>query len=146
MLVQECMTSMVHTIAPDSSLRAAAVQMGVHDLGSLPVVNVADEKLVGMVTDRDIVIRGLGCGKGPEALASDVMSNEVLYCRAGDEVDEVLGNMGENQVRRLPVVSDEKRLVGIVSLGDLIKADPSHGGACFAQITEPSDKHSQVLS
>lgn len=145
MLVEECLTSKVHTVDPQASLRVAAVQMATHDVGSLPVSDANNERLVGMVTDRDIAIRGIGRAWGPEAQISDVMSQEVLYCRSDDEVDAVLDNMAQNQIRRLPVVSDEKRLVGIVSISDLTKADPDRGGASLSRVAEPSDKHSQSL-
>ena len=78
-----------------------------------------NDRLVGMITDRDIAVRGVAAGMGPQAKVGDVMNLEVKYCFEDQEVDEVLRNMGELQVRRLPVLNRDKRLVGIVSLSDL---------------------------
>lgn len=144
MQIHTCMSSDVQTVSTDTPLRAVGQSMAAHDLGSIPVSE--NDRLIGMITDRDIAVRGIGRGLGPDANASEVMSKEVLYCRAQDEVDDVLQNMGENQVRRLPVVDDDKRLVGIVSIGDLVKARPAQGGQSFAKVTQPSELHSQVLA
>lgn len=143
MKISQCMSKNVHTISLGTPLKHAAEQMAINDLGSLPVVD--NEQLVGMVTDRDIAVRGIGKGWGPDASATEVMTDDVLYCRETDDVDDVLANMGENQVRRLPVVNDDKKLVGIVSIGDLVKASPQRGGASLAQVAEPSALHSQSL-
>jgi CBS domain-containing protein len=102
----------------------------------VPVVE--DEKLIGIVTDRDIVIRALAesqPGKNMDARA--VMSSRVLYCFEDQTVEEVLANMGDQQVRRLPVVDRDKRLVGVVSLGDLAeKAPPANAGESLSQISQ----------
>jgi CBS domain-containing protein len=120
MRVREVMSEDVVRVSPDSKLKDIAVAMRDGDLGSIPVAQ--DDKLVGMITDRDIVIRGLtGTLEVHSLTAKDIMSPSVKYCFEDQSVDEVLSNMGNEQVRRLPVVSREKRLVGIVSLGDLAK-------------------------
>jgi len=144
MQIQELMSSNVCTIKTDTPLRDAAARMAKHDLGSLPVAS--GEKLVGMLTDRDIALRGIGNDLGPDACASEAMTRELLYCRAEDDVDEVLANMGDMQVRRLPVIDDDKDLVGIVSIGDLVKAEPARTGQNFAEITKSSKLHSQTIA
>jgi CBS domain-containing protein len=118
MLVKEVMSDRVIRVAPDCNLKEIAIAMRDGDVGSIPVSE--DDKLIGMVTDRDIVIRGL---TGTVALhsmtARDVMSPSVKYCYEDQRLEEVLSNMASEQIRRLPVISRDKRLVGIVSLGDL---------------------------
>jgi len=138
------MSTDVCTISPDTPLRRAAEKMAERDLGSIPVAK--NDRLVGMVTDRDIAIRGIGGGFGPEANAAEVMTREVLYCNAGDDVDAVLENMASMQIRRLPVIDDDKQLVGIVSIGDLVKVQPADAGQCYARVAEPSQLHSQSLT
>src|ERR1700752_3255937 len=114
MKVSECMTREVRTIAPNQSLRDAARLMAELDVGALPVGE--DDRLVGMITDRDIVVRAVCEGKGPDTNVRDVMSPELKYCFEDDDIDHVARNMGDIQLRRLPVMSREKRLVGIVSI------------------------------
>ncbi len=144
MQVQQCMSTDVCTISPDTPLQRAAEKMAKNDLGAIPVAK--DDKLVGMVTDRDIAIRGIGCGFGPDAKASEVMTQELLYCNSGDAIDDVLENMASLQIRRLPVVDNAKQLVGIVSIGDLVKVQPTDAGRCFAKVARPSELHSQSLA
>src|SRR5439155_16215688 len=102
---------------PQDTLNQAASMMKKLDSGVLPVGE--NDKLVGMLTDRDIAIRAVAEGKGPDTKVREVMSAEVRYCFDDEDVAHVAENMAELQVRRLPVVNREKRLVGIVSLGDL---------------------------
>jgi len=120
MQISEVMTANVRYVRPETRLAEVAREMRDNDFGSVPIAD--DERLVGMVTDRDIVVRGLAHGLDASASARDVMSPNVLYCFDYDTVEDVLKNMGANQVRRLPVVDRAKRLVGVVSLGDLSKA------------------------
>jgi len=117
MKISKIMHRDVKIVGPNETLRDAAVVMKKLDVGVLPVGE--HDKLVGMITDRDIAIRGIAEGKGPDAKARDVMSHEVKYCFEDEDVDHVAENMAELQVRRLPVLNRDKRLVGIVSLGDL---------------------------
>jgi len=122
MLVQDIMTRDVHLLAPHNTLQEAARLMRDDNIGSLPVAD--GDRLVGYITDRDLVIRGLAEGFSADVHIHDVMTDQVLYCFEDEEVEEVAANMAHNQVRRLPVISREKRLVGIVALGDLAtKAD-----------------------
>ena len=117
MKVSEAMSRDVRIASPDQTIREAARLMGAIDVGVLPVGE--NDRLVGMLTDRDIAIRAVAQGRGPETLVRDVMSPEIKYCYEDQPLEEVCRNMGELQVRRLPVLSREKRLIGILSLGDL---------------------------
>src|SRR5262245_51812225 len=100
MNVNECMTRNVKTVGPTQSLSQAAQLMSDLDVGVLPVAE--QDRLVGMLTDRDIVIRGVAAGRGPDTPVRDVMSSEVLYCYADQSLEEVTRNMGDVRVRRLP--------------------------------------------
>ena len=120
MRVSDCMTRSVEITSPQETICDAAKMMADCDAGALPVGE--NDRLVGVITDRDIAIRAVAEGKGPDAKVSEVMSAEVRYCYEDDDVNEVMRNMGDLQVRRLPVLSRDKRLVGIVSLSDLLEA------------------------
>jgi predicted transcriptional regulator len=102
---------------PNQTIREAARLMSEEDIGVLPVAET--DRLIGMITDRDIAIRAVAEGKGPEASVRDVMTNQVKYCFEDDDLDDVSRNIANIQMRRLPVMRHDKRLVGIVSLGDL---------------------------
>ena len=137
MQVKEVMTPRVTFVAPDAQIAEIASRMRDEDIGSVPVAE--NDRLVGMVTDRDIVIRGLaGAGDARNMRARDVMSPKILYCTEDQSVEEVLKNMGEQQVRRLPVVDRDKRLVGVVSLGDLSKAAEKKAGGALKDISQPA--------
>ena len=121
MNVGQVMTTQVSWVGPDFTLPEIARRMRADDIGSVPVAH--NDRLIGMVTDRDIVLRAVADGGEIERVtARQVMSASVLYCYESDNVAAVLKNMGDNQVRRLPVVDRDKRLVGVVSLGDLSRA------------------------
>lgn len=141
MKINQCMTRDVRIISPEDSIERAAQIMGQIDAGVLPVAD--GDRLVGMITDRDIAIRGVAEGCGSDAKVRDIMSQEVKYCFEDDETDDVLENMGEIQVRRLPVVNRDKRLVGIVSIGDLAKEEQRETGEALSEIARPSTLHSQ---
>ncbi|MBO0750288.1 MAG: CBS domain-containing protein [Porphyrobacter sp.] len=141
MKISECMTQDVSLVSPDDTIERAAQIMGSIDAGVLPVTN--GDRLVGMITDRDIAVRGVAEGCGPSARVGDIMSREVKYCYDDAETDEVLDNMAQIQVRRLPVVDHDKRLVGIVSLSDLDHEAPDRGGHALREITQPSGRHNQ---
>jgi len=104
-------------------------------------------RLVGMITDRDIAVRGVGKGKGPQTRVREVMTDEVKYCFDDEDLDHVVRNMGELQVRRLPVVSRDKKLVGIVSIGDAAKrhGDGHETGQALGAISKSSGQHSQRI-
>lgn len=142
MQIREAMTPEVRTIAPGSTLQDAAQLMAQIDAGLLPVAE--GERLIGMVTDRDIAVRGVALGKGPDATVAEVMTKEVKYCFDDEVVEEISTNMAELQVRRLPVLSRDKRLVGIVSLADIATlADSECAGQALEGISRPSDLHNQ---
>ncbi len=125
MFVRDCMTKNVKLTSPTTTATEAARIMRDGDFGMLPVGD--GDRLVGMITDRDIAIRGVAEGKDPNtATVRDIMSTKVLYCYDDDDTTAVAKNMGENRVRRLPVLNREKRLVGIISLGDIAVSQESN--------------------
>jgi len=142
MRVSEAMTREVRVATPGQSIREVAKVMAEIDAGAMPVGE--NDKLVGMITDRDIAIRGIGQGKGPDTPVRDVMSTDtVLYCYEDEELDHVAKNMGDEQVRRLPVVNREKRLVGIVSLGDVAQRETRAASKAVKGATRPGGSHHQ---
>ena len=144
MKISECMSRDVQLATPDHSLQSAAQMMADIDTGFLPVAD--NDRLIGIVTDRDIAIRGVAAGRRPEASIREVMSDEVKYCFDDQDVDDVLENMGDIQVRRLPVVDRDKRLVGIVSITDLAgNGDAREAGEALGDIARPSEQHSQTI-
>ncbi|TMH02967.1 MAG: CBS domain-containing protein [Betaproteobacteria bacterium] len=145
MKVSDIMTRDVRLLSPDQTIREAAKLMAEVDAGALPVGE--NDRLVGMITDRDIVIRAVAQGKSPDAKVADVMSKEMLYCFDTDAIDDVARNMAEAQVRRLPVINKDKRLVGIISLGDLARNDdPTTIGRTVSRVSTPGGKHDQTTS
>ena len=143
MQISECMTTDVRIVSPDDTIQSAARIMADCDVGILPVHE--NDRLVGFVTDRDIAIRGIGQGCSAAAPVSDVMTSEVKYCFADEDADEVLDNMADLQVRRLPVLDRNKRLVGIVSLSDIAGDETRHAGEVLCEIARPSSLHSQQI-
>ena len=107
MKVSKCMTRDVELVSPTQTIRDAAQMMAELDAGALPVQQ--DDRLVGMITDRDIAVRAVAQGKSPETPVRDVMSPELLYCFDDQEIEDVARNMGDVKVRRLPVVNRDKR-------------------------------------
>ena len=144
MRVSECMTREVKLAAPSDTIAEAAKTMAQLDAGVLPVGD--NDRLVGMITDRDIAIRGVAQGKGPDARVGDVMNAEVKFCFDDQEVGDVLRRMGELQLRRMPVLNHDKRLVGIVSLGDMAaNGETQKAGDALCDISRPGGQHSQSL-
>jgi CBS domain-containing protein len=142
MRVQEAMTPGVKLTSPDQTIKDAAALMAEIDAGIIPVAQ--GDRLVGMITDRDIAVRAVAKGLPPTTPVADVMSREVLYCHDDDDVQDVAENMGEMQVRRLPVLNRDKRLVGIISLADIaVKDGPECAGEAVSGISEPGGKHTQ---
>ena len=144
MRVSECMTREVQLASPTDTIADAAKAMARLDAGVLPVSD--NDRLVGMITDRDIAIRAIAQGKGPGAKVAEVMNAEVKYCFDDQEIGEVLRNMAELKVRRMPVLNHEKRLVGIISLGDMAAADgqAQRTGDALCDISRPGGMHSQT--
>ena len=145
MNVETCMSNDVQIASLTQSIRDAARMMKEIDAGFLPVGE--NDRLVGTVTDRDIAVRGVAEGKGPDTPVRDVMSEGVLFCFEDEELDAVSTKMGVLQVRRLPVLNRAKRLVGIISLGDISRADDADGARCSAAalsgVSTPGGQHVQ---
>jgi CBS domain-containing protein len=144
MKVSDVMTHDVRIATPHQTVREVAMLMAELDVGVLPVSD--NDRLIGMITDRDIAIRAVGAGHGPETLVRDVMTEAVKYCFADQPLEAVSRNMGHAQVRRLPVVDRQKRLVGIVSLSDIANGDGAldEAGEALRDITQPGGEHSQL--
>ena len=136
MQVQDLMTRDVAILSPYDNLRTAAVRMAELDVGALPVGD--EDRLVGMITDRDIVVRGLAEGRDVTARVKEVMTPDVKYCYFDQEIEEISANMADIQVRRLPVVDRDKRLVGILSLSDIATgADAEYAAEALGGISRP---------
>ena len=140
MRVAEVMTRDVRLIEPNQTIRDAARLMAEMDAGIMPVRE--GDRLVGMITDRDIAVRAVAQGRGPDTAVREVMTDEVKYCYEDDDTNDVARNMADIQVRRLPVLTREKRLVGIISLGDMALSDEA--GEAVAGISQPGGQHSQT--
>src|SRR6185312_17539044 len=144
MNVNSCMSTEVRLASPHDSIREAARMMKEIDAGILPVGE--GDRIVGMITDRDITVRAVAEGKGPETHIRDVMSREVLYCYDDERLDDVARQMRELQIRRMPVLNREKRLVGIVSIGDLALTDDegtARAANALSGVSLPGGQHSQ---
>ena len=146
MQVKDVMTKDVELASPSHTIQKAASLMAKTDCGILPVAD--KDSLVGMITDRDIAIRAVAAGKGPSTLVSEVMSAEVLYCFDDQDIDEVVQNLSDQKVRRLPVMNRQKRLVGILSLGDIARQKDAsdEAGDALKAISEPGGEHSQSMT
>jgi CBS domain-containing protein len=143
MRVAEVMTRDVRLIEPNQTIRDAARLMAEMDAGIMPVRE--GDRLVGMITDRDIAVRAVAQGRGPDTAVREVMTDEVKYCYEDDDTNDVARNMADIQVRRLPVLTREKRLVGIISLGDMAVTDEAgKAGEAVAGISQPGGQHSQT--
>ena len=138
MRIQDVVTAEVSFVRPDTPILEIARKMRDGDIGATPVVE--DERLIGMVTDRDVVVRIIAEGGDIRTkTARDAMSPGILYCFVDESVEAVLENMGDQQIRRLPVVDRQKRLVGVVSLGDLaLSGKRKAAGEALQEISEPS--------
>lgn len=143
MQVRDMMSADAQVANPQETIQQASRLMASIDAGFLPVGE--DGHLVGMITDRDIAVRAVALGRGPDTPVRDVMTSDVKYCFMNQEIEDVTANMGEIQVRRLPVLDRNKRLVGVISLGDiaLASADGAAGEA-LAGISRPDGDHTQL--
>ena len=143
MKVNELMSLRVEVASPDDSIQQAAKVMHRIDVGILPVGE--NDRLIGVITDRDIAVRAVAEGKDPKTtLVRDVMSAEVRYCYEDDEVESVAENMAELQVRRLPVVNADKRLCGLISLADIARERrPREASEALEGISRQGGPHSQ---
>jgi CBS domain-containing protein len=135
--ISEVMTRDVTVIRPDSNVQEAARMMRDWNIGAIPVCD--GKRLVGMITDRDITIRSAAEGKSPaDVQVSEVMSDQVLWCFEDQTVGEVLQQMGDQQIRRIPVVSRNMELTGVVSLGDLATRHEADTDSALEEISAPS--------
>ncbi len=143
MKIAEIMSSDVQTITPDQPIQEAARLMLNEDTGALPVGD--GERLIGMVTDRDITVRAVAEGRGPDTPVREVMSEKLLFAWDDQDVEDVAIQMSDAQVRRMPVLSREgERLVGIVSIGDLAtQGDSDSAEAALSGVSEPGGDHNQ---
>jgi CBS domain-containing protein len=143
MNVSDCMTREVTVVSPNDTLQQAAKIMGQIDAGILPVAE--NDRLIGMITDRDIAVRAVGEGKNcAQTRVRDVMTSEVRYVYDDDSIEDAADNMAQLQVRRMPVISREKRLVGIISLGDIARDhEPRQAGEALQGISRPGGQHTQ---
>lgn len=118
MKIKEIMSKNVEVVSPDTLIHEVARKMQQHDCGSVLVAE--DDRLIGVITDRDLALRCVALSHDPASTkAEDVMTKQILYCMDTDELEDVAENMTINKVRRLPVLDKDKRLVGIISLGDM---------------------------
>ena len=141
--VRDVMSTDVCLVSPDDPIQKAAMNMAQYDAGIMPVAE--NDRMIGMITDRDIAVRAVGQGRGPDAKVREVMTSEVRYCYDDEDASHVSENMAELQVRRLPVVNRDKRLVGIVSVADIARRQaPKKTGEAVRGISEPGGQHSQT--
>ena len=142
MKISEVMTRDVQTVTPEQTAQEAASFMLSAEAGSIPVTD--GDRLIGMITDRDIAVRGVAKGHGPDTPVRDLMSSGLICARDTDNVDDVANKMAAAQVRRLPVVDDQERLCGIVSLGDLSReADADCATEALEGVSQPGGQHQQ---
>ena len=142
MKVSEVMTRDVQTVSPDQPVQQAASFMLSADAGSIPVTQ--GDRLIGMITDRDIAVRGVAKGYGPDTPVRELMTDDIVTARLDDDTDDIAARMSSAQVRRLPVIDDQERLCGIVSLGDLSReADEDCAAEALQGVSEPGGSHRQ---
>jgi CBS domain-containing protein len=136
--ISEVMTRNVRVVSPDDTLQAAAQVMDELNVGAVPVCT--GERLVGMITDRDITVRAVASGLPADGTpVKDVMTEQVRWCFEDQDVDEVMQQMSDVQIRRMPVVDHDQRLVGIVSLGDLATKHGADVEDTLERISSPSE-------
>ena len=142
---RDLMTEGAECARTDETVSQAAQKMRDLGVGALPICG-EDDRLKGMLTDRDIVVRCVADGRQPsDTSVREAMSDRILYCMETDAVEKVADLMAREQVRRMPVISSEKRLVGIVSLGDIALTHvPEVAGTGLAGVSEPGGQHTQT--
>lgn len=141
LIIKDIMSVDLTVLKPNDTIREAALLMAKEDIGAIPICE-EDNDLIGIVTDRDLVIRGYAQGMTPDDLVEQCMTEDIVTCREDTLVSEVGELMSEHQIRRIPVVKDN-RLIGIVSLGDLVTEEKSDHIALEAleDISEYEDFH-----
>ena len=136
MKIRDVMSKDVQVARPEDTLQAVAGRMAAGDFGFIPVAD--GDRLIGALTYRDIVVRGVASGAGPDARVLDVLSRDALVVRADDDLKVALDLMSSRQIRRLPVVDKDGRLVGVVSLGDLsTRVKERYAGEALEEISRP---------
>ncbi len=139
MKVKKIMHEGVEWVSPDTLVTAVAKRMAKFDIGAIPVGE--NDRLVGMVTDRDIAVRGVADGKDLSKLtAGEIMTKGIVWCKAGDSADEATRIMEERKIRRLPVIDENKRMVGMLSLGDISQAVSERATAELAKAVSAHHK------
>ena len=139
MRVSQLMSINVHIATPETTVREAAQLMADKDIGALPVLDGG--RLLGIVTDRDIAVRVVAKGLSSGALVNEAMSRDVHFCRPDDDIEHAADGMARKRIRRLPVVDEGGRLLGIVALGDIAREDkPKRTGETLSKISEPGRK------
>ena len=139
MRISEIMTRDPELIEPTSSIRDAARRMKNEDIGALPIGE--NDRLIGMVTDRDIAIRAVAEDRDPSSTTvRDVMSEKIYYCFEDDDIEDAARCMAENRVRRLPILNRDKRLTGIVSLADIAQTGEECEKTALEGVSEPSSE------
>ena len=142
MKVSEVMTTDVETVSADQTAREAASFMLRADAGSIPVCE--GDRVIGIITDRDIAVRGVAEGRGPDTPVSDLMSDGIICAREDEDISTVAQRMSDEQIRRLPVLDAEDRLCGIVSLGDLARETRGETAEqALEGVSAPGGQHQQ---
>ena len=142
MKVSEVMTREVQTVSPDQPVQQAAGFMLSADAGAIPVTE--NGRLIGMITDRDIAVRGIAKGYGPDTPVRELMTDDLVIVRISDDIEDAASKMSDAQVRRLPVIDDQECLCGIVSLGDLSReSDEDTAAEALAGVSQPGGEHRQ---
>ena len=143
MKISECMTRDVQIVKPDQPIKEAAQFMLRSDAGAMPVCE--GDRLVGMLTDRDIAVRAVAEGRGPETPVREAMTDHIDYCYDDDDIGDVAVRMSDTQVRRFPVLSrTDNKLVGIVSLGDISQSDQGQAAQVALEgVSDPGGQHNQ---
>jgi CBS domain-containing protein len=136
--LKDIMSPDVQVISPEATISEAAQKMRDGDFGMVPVAD--NDRMIGAISDRDIAVRAIAEGKGPDTPVRDVMSQGITWAYEDDSVEHAAQVMSEHQIRRLPVVNREKRLVGIVALGDFAveSSDISPAAEALAEISQPA--------
>ncbi|MDB5454101.1 MAG: domain containing protein [Caulobacteraceae bacterium] len=143
MKVSQVMSAEVRICSPQDTIQKAARAMDDIDAGALPVGE--NDRLLGIITDRDMVVRAISEGMGADTPVAEVMTDGIHYCFEDEDIDDVAQQMADLQVRRLAVMNRDKRLVGIVALGDIAQAGREgrdRGGEALREISDPGDAHS----
>jgi CBS domain-containing protein len=140
MQVNQQMTRDVRIATPDQRIEEVARLMAEIDAGFIPVGE--NDRLIGTITDRDITVRAVASGKGPDTPVREVMTGDVKYCFEDEEMEQVAQAMAEQRVRRMPVLDRNKRLVGVVSLGDIAEAEPGLAGRTAEAVAHHGGPHS----